>query len=154
MNDQDRSAAFEIGADNVDSEAIMARIEAIVARKRVSGMYQDARIALAERYNLENLRGEAEFLERYLECMREAVLVDINDFAISERRRWFSLPLVAFKRMLWKFLKFYTYRLWSQQNQINGLLLVAIEETDRLYRERIDKLQARVEALEKSATNS
>ncbi len=147
---QSSETLFEIGADGVDSEAIMARIRETVAEKRVSGAYNDARIAMAERYNLENLRGDDTFLERYLECMRDAVLVDINDYVINERRRWFARPLVVFKRGLWKILKFYTYRLWSQQNQINGLLLAAVEETDRLYRDRIKKLEARVAELEKS----
>ncbi len=148
-NPENGATIFDIGADGVDSEAIMARIRETVAEKRAAGVYNDARIALAERYNLENLRGDETFLERYLECMRDAVQVDINDYVISERRRWFARPLVGFKRGLWKLLKFYTYRLWSQQNQINGLLLAAIEETDRLYRERIEKLEARIAELEK-----
>ncbi len=140
---------FEIGADGIDSEAIMARIRETVARKRADGVYQDARIALAERYNLDNLRGDETFLERYLECMRDAIQVDINDYAITERRRWFARPLVGFKKGVWKLLKFYTYRMWSQQNQINGLLLAAVEEIDRLYRDRIEKLELRVSELEK-----
>lgn len=143
------ASTFEIGAEGVDCEAIMKGIRETVAEKRAAGVYRDARIALAERYNLENLRGDETFLERYLECMRDAVLVDINDYVISERRRWFGRPLVVLKRGLWKLLKFYTYRLWSQQNQVNGLLLAAVEETDRLYRERLDKLEARVAELEK-----
>ncbi len=141
---------FLIGAEGVDCEAIVQQIRATVARKRSAGAYDDARIALAERYNLDNLRGDETFLERYLECMRDAVLVDINDFVITERRRWLSRPMVRFKGMLWAMLKFYTYRLWSQQNQINGLLLAAVEETDRLYRERVEKLEARIAALEKT----
>ncbi len=140
---------LEIGADGIDSEAIMARIRETVARKREAGVYQDANIALAERYNLENLRGDETFLERYLECMRDAIQVDINDYAITERRRWFARPLVGFKKTVWKLLKFYTYRMWSQQNQINGLLLAAVEEIDRLYRDRIEKLELRITELEK-----
>lgn len=144
----DESTDFIIGAGNIDSEAIMARIRETVARKRAEGVYDDARIALAERHNLDNLRGDETFLERYLECMRDIVLVDINDFVIAERRRWFSRPMVLFKQLLWKILKFYTYRLWSQQNQVNGLLLAAVEETDRLYRDRVEKLEARIAVLE------
>ncbi len=144
---------FEIGADAVDAAAIMARIREAVARKRDAGVYADARIALAERYNLDTLRGDETFLERYLECMRDAVQVDINDFVISERRR-FSRPLVIFKNLVWKLLKFYTYRLWSQQNQINGLLLAAVDEADRLYKERLNNLEARVAALQTGAVSA
>ena len=53
-----------------------------------------------------------------------------------------------FKQSVWKLLKFYTYRLWSQQNQVNGLLLSASEEIDRKYRDKIKALEDRVATLE------
>ncbi len=144
---------FEIGAGDLDCSAIMERIRRTVARKREEGEYDDARIALAERYNLDNLRGDETFLDRYLDSLREAVQVDINDYIIRERRRWAGGSLVAMKRLIWKMLKFYTYRLWSQQNQVNSLLLAAVEETDRLYRERLEKLEVRIQALEKKISD-
>ena len=67
---------------------------------------------------LQNLRDEEEFMEFYLGCLRDAVFVDINDFEIVERRQRFSRALVALKRSIWNLLKFYTYRLWSQQNLV------------------------------------
>ena len=57
---------------------------------------------------LEERAGEADAWEELLE--------------IYERRARFTKPLVVLKRAIWKLLKFYTYRLWSQQNQVNGLL--------------------------------
>ena len=45
-------------------------------------------------------------------------------------------------------LKFYTYRLWSQQNQTNGVLLAAVETLDRRYRKDIASLKARIAELE------
>jgi hypothetical protein len=53
-----------------------------------------------------------------------------------------------FKKTLWKALKFYTYRLWSQQNQVNGLLLAAIEESDKKHRDKIRTLEDRLAKLE------
>ena len=140
--------SIRIGAEGVDTEAIVRSIRETVTRKMAEGAYTDARIARAEKTNLIHLTNEDDFLEFYLDCLREAVLVDINDFEIRERRRGFAPLLVIFKRTLWNLLKFYTYRLWSQQNEINGLLLSAAEETDRKYRERIQKLEERVAALE------
>ena len=87
-------------------------------------------------------------LSVYLACLRDAVFVDINDFDIRERRRLGAGLLVALKRGVWKLLKFYTYRLWSQQNQVNGLLLAAKEEIDARYRERLQELEARLARLE------
>jgi hypothetical protein len=83
-----------------------------------------------------------------MESLREAVFVDINDFEIRERRQSAGLILIPLKKALWKLLKFYTYRLWSQQNQVNGLLLSATEEIDRKYRDKIRALEDRLARLE------
>ena len=50
--------------------------------------------------------------------------------------------------MIWKLLKFYTFRLWSQQNQTNNVLLAAIEIMDRRHKKEVADLKARIEALE------
>lgn len=144
-------ALFEIGADGVDVEALVERLRQRVEEKTARGVYADPRVARAERTNLANLRDDEHFLEFYLECLRDAVFVDISDFEIYERRARFSVLFVGLKRVLWKLLKFYTYRLWSQQNQVNGLLLSAIEGTEARYRDKIRELEARVQALETSS---
>ncbi|MFA7158227.1 MAG: hypothetical protein WC299_02905 [Kiritimatiellia bacterium] len=137
-------AAFSIGADGASAERIMEEIKARVAEKSARGDYRDLRIALAERTNLANLGNDESFLKYYLECLRSAVFVDINDFEIRERRRFGGGLLVAFKKIIWKLLKFYTYRMWSQQNQVNGLLVTAIESLDGKYRARLEALERRL----------
>lgn len=146
MNDE---PILQINAPGIDTDRIVAEIRASVADKIERGVYTDARVGRADRTNLINLRTEDEFLSFYLECLRDAVFVDISDFDIIEKRARFSGLLVALKRVIWKLLKFYTYRLWSQQNQVNGLLLSAVEGTDERYRTKIEKLEARVAELEK-----
>ena len=141
-------AMFEIGAPGIDVEKIVRDIRETVARKMAEGVYTDARVARAERMNLVNLRDDANFLAFYLECLRDAVFVDINDFDIVERRQSFSRALVALKRTIWKLLKFYTYRLWSQQNQVNGLLLAALEGMESANQEKLRILEARIAELE------
>lgn len=139
---------FEIGASGVDAEAIVADIRATVDRKRRDGVYNDPRIARAERANLLNLKNEEDFLPFFLECLKDAVFVDINDFEIYERHRFAGRPLVLLKKVIWNLLKFYTYRLWSQQNQVNGLLLTTAESIESRYRAKIEELEARIAALE------
>ena len=63
--------------------------------------------------------------------------------------------LKKFKKGVWSTLKFYTYHLWSQQNQVNNLFHAAIElvakrdsEQLKKMQERIDDLEARLAALE------
>ena len=140
---------LSIGAPGVEVDRIVQSIRETVTRKMAEGAYSDGRIARAEKNNLVHLTDDADFFRFYVDCLRDISHVDINDFTIRERRQGFAgRCLVALKTVIWKLLKFYTYRLWSQQNQINGLLLSAVEEIDRQYRDRIDKLEARVRQLE------
>ncbi len=140
---------FQIGAEGIDAARLVEEIRAAVAAKREAGRYADVRVARAERANLSHLQNQEEFLEFYLDCLRDAVFVDIGDFEIIERRARFSRALIQLKRVIWKLLKFYTYRLWSQQNLVNGLLLSAVETADQRHRERLRALEARIENLER-----
>ena len=141
------TSMFQIGADGINVEKIVADIQASVAEKVKNGIYSDPRIARAERTNIANLKDDENFLAFYLECLRDAVAIDINDFDIRERRT-FAAPLIALKKVIWKLLKFYTYRMWSQQNQTNTLLLSAVETLETRYREKIKQLESRLATLE------
>lgn len=139
-----------IGAPGVNVAEIVARIRGEVERKTAEGAYRDARIALAERLNPAAFCGADGFLPFYFQCLRDSLFVDINDFEIRERRPVVGRMLVALKRVIWKLLKFYTYRLWSQQNQINGMMLTALEGLDEQLRRKTADLEARLAALEKA----
>ena len=143
--------AISIGADGIDAGAVVAQIQAEVARKRAAGAYDEARVARAERNNLLTLKDDASFMEQYLLCLRQIVAVDINDFEIIEKRGRFAPALVRLKKAIWKLLKFYTYRLWSQQNQTNALLLAAVEIMETRHRREIAGLRERIAKLEGSA---
>ncbi len=142
---------FQIGAEGVNAQQIVSEVQAAVQDKMRQNLYADARVARAERTNLANIKDDEAFFAFYLDCLREAVFVDISDFDIIERRLRFSRLLILFKQVIWKLLKFYTYRLWSQQNQVNGLLLSAIESMDSRYRVRMKALDERMDRLDRDA---
>ena len=142
-----------IGAPGLDVVKLVADLQATVDRKARDGAYADARVARAEKTNLVHLRGSDDFLTFYLACLRDAVFVDISDFEIRERRRFLGPVLVAFKTVLWKLLKFYTYRLWSQQNQVNGLIMTALEGMEEQSAARIGALEKRIVELEKATAH-
>ena len=141
---------LSLGAPGLDVERLVADLQATVDRKVRDGVYADARVARAEKTNLVHLRGSDDFLTFYLTCLRDAVFVDISDFEIRERRRVFGPLLVGLKTVLWKLLKFYTYRLWSQQNQVNGLVITALEGLEEQSAARIAALEKRLVELEKA----
>ena len=148
MNDETTQPAIRIGADGIDVHAVEKEILASVEEKRARGVYDDAAVARAERNNLLTLKDDESFMERYLLCLRQIVPVDINDFEILERRSRLAPLSKAVKKTIWKLLKFYTYRRWSQQNQTNDVLLAAIEIMDRRHKKEVADLKARIAALE------
>ena len=138
---------FQISTPGIDAERIVREVQAAVEKKLQEGVFDDARIARSERLNLNNLRNQEQFLGFYLRCLRDAVFVNISDFEIHERRKGLAPLLVAFKKTIWNLLKFYTYRLWSQQNDVNGLLVTAIETLDEKYTAKIEELESQIAAL-------
>lgn len=151
MENEPTQPAIRIGADGIDVHKVVEEILASVADKRAQGVYDEQLAARAEKNNLLTIKDDEAFMDQYLVCLRQIVPVDINDFEILERRSRFAPVSKAIKKVIWKMLKFYTYRLWSQQNQTNGVLLAAVETLDRRYRKDIAALKARIAELEKKA---
>lgn len=149
MNDDDQQLNVSLNVEGVDVEALVRDIREEVAQKRREGVYSDARIGRAERHNLMYMADSEELLRFYLGCLRDGVHVDINDFQIEDRRTgWQGKGLVKIKTVIWKLLKFYTFRMWHQQNQINGLMVTAIESSFQQYEKKIASLEKRIEELE------
>jgi len=149
MTETSEHMNVQVGAAGIDVEALVREIREDVARKRREGVYADARIGRAERHNLIYMADSEELLRFYLNCLRDGVHVDINDYTIEDRRSgWKGRALVKMKTVIWKLLKFYTFRMWHQQNQINGLMVTAIESSFQQYEKKISALEARIEALE------
>jgi hypothetical protein len=149
MADTPQSPEVQIGADGIDAAKIVAEIKERVEERRRNGDWDDPRIARAEKHNLLNLKDDEEFLSNYLACLRQIVQVDINDFEIYERRPRFAKFFVRLKKGIWGLLRFYTYRLWSQQNQTNTVLFSAIELLSRRSADRVAALEKRVAELER-----
>ena len=139
---------ISIGADGIDAAKVVGQILDDVSRKRQEGVYDEARVARAERNNLLTLKDDESFMEQYILCLRQIVPVDINDFEIIEKRSRLAPLVIKLKKTIWKLLKFYTFRLWSQQNQTNSLLLAAIEIMEARHKREVAELKARIDKLE------
>jgi hypothetical protein len=149
MNSETEQMTVQVGAEGIDVEALVQEIRTEVSRKREEGVYADARIGRAERHNLMYMADSDELLRFYLRCLRDGVHVDINDYAIEDRRTgWKGRMLVRMKTLIWKLLKFYTFRMWHQQNQINALMVTALESSFQQYEKKIATLEARLAELE------
>lgn len=145
---------IKIGASSIDTESVIRDIRETVKQKTESGCYQKAGLEAPERLAPLVFKDNAAFLAFYLENLRENAFVDIADFEIIEKRPRFTGLLVKIKQAIWSMLRFYTYRLWSQQNQINGLLLAAIEGLHDQQTEKIEALEKRLHELEATRSQS
>lgn len=139
---------IKITAPGIDTKTVISDIYASVKQKTDAGVYQTAGLGEDKLHAPFAFRDNAEFLSFYLESLRENAFVDISDYEITEKRSRFRTLLIGIKKAIWSLLRFYTYRLWSQQNQINGLLLAAAEGIHEQQNEKIAALEARIKALE------
>lgn len=153
------SKDMTIGADGIDAAALVERLKKRAKERVAAGEFDEEVISRAERYNLAAIKDSGEFFGRYLSGLRSVVQVDINDWDMVEHRPTpFAPLLLRLKRGIWSLLRFYTFRLWSQQNKTNGLLHSALvlaservaAENEKLLG-RIAELERRVAALEGGA---
>lgn len=149
------SDVFELDPSLPNAAQVVDDIHRRVNTDIQEGRYDDARIGVAERSNLANIRQEDQFLAFYLRCLHNGATVDINDFDITHDGGGFKgKMMVKLKTIIWKMQKFLTYRMWSQQNQINSFLATAIESTFERYETKINQLEQKVAKLEAESGNA
>jgi len=147
-NDQ----VFSIAADGIDVQKIMDKIRERVDEKKAAGVY--------DKYNLDNItnlevaeaKNDEDFLRYYLKIIRRTYLLDIDDFEIPSKRGILGKPAVWLKKIIWKLLKFYTYRMFTQQREFNLQIvhtLVALNsKIDKNHRETLKKFEELKASLE------
>lgn len=140
---------IKIGADGINVEDIVRQIRERAETRRRNGDFDMELVARAERFNLSAVKDDEDFFDRYISCLRLVTHVDITDFEIVEHRSGIKGRIAKLlKKIIWGQLRFYTYRLWSQQNQVNDLFDGALEIVAKRDAEQIKKLQTRVDELE------
>ena len=138
---------FQIGTPGVDVENIMAEIRRRVEAKRARGVYNQYSLADAghEHGTITLKRGD-EYFDYYLKNLLLAAEIDISDFPIESKTPFFGRPVVWLKKLIWQLLKFYTFRLFSQQKDFNARVAVILQGMDRLYSRRLAELEERLKA--------
>ena len=140
---------FTMQTADIDVKALVDQIRQTVAEKKKSGAYSGAQVAVAERSNLTNLKDDEEFINYYLECMSRSSVVDIREFEIPDAKGGaVGQAMKKFKKAIWGCLKFYTYRMWTQQNQVNSLQANGIHVVQNQVSKKVETLQGRIDRLE------
>ena len=135
------SDIFQIGADGVDIAAIQREIEERVTRKKEAGVYDRYDLSRVAALELSGVKSEADFLEYSLKVIQQTWDLDIGDFPIYSKGGILGAPAVFMKKVVWKLLKFYTYRLFSQQKEFNCQVVNAIVSLNRKLDAELAKLK-------------
>ncbi len=136
---------FSVAADGIDVDKIIEKIRERVEKKKATGVY--------DKYNLDNItklevaqaKSYEDFLRYYLKIIRRTYLLDIDDFEIPSKGGILGKPAVWLKKIVWNLLKFYTYRMFTQQREFNLQIvhtLVALNrKIDKNHKELLKKLE-------------
>lgn len=144
---------FKIGTEGVDAEGVMAEVRRRVEAKRARGVYNQFSLADAgHEHDTIALKQGNEYFDYYLKSLLLASEIDINDFEIASKSPLFGRPVVWLKKLIWKLLKFYTFRLFSQQRDFNARVAVILQGMDRRYSRKLAELDEKIKARDEDRT--
>lgn len=121
----------EIGADGDEVAAAVRAAEEAAALRDRDGGPSDNGIVL----DIKNLEGSSELMSRAIETLKESAHIDIGDFPIPSRPGAFGRLEALVKKAVWGLLRFYTYRLFSQQVEYNAQVVAVLEAMLRSQQE-------------------
>ncbi len=137
-------ALFEIPSTKVDTESIMKEIRKKIKEKEEAGIYHHYNLAKIHTLELQDIENEGDFLEYYLKAISSTWAVDINDWEIVNKGGLLGKPAILLKKIIWKLLKFYTYRLWKQQREFNAQIANTVNAMNKKFSAEIEKLKEEI----------
>ena len=138
---------FGLSAPAIDAEALVGRIRERVEEKRRSGAYEGYDLEGVAALDFERELSEEDFLRYYLQVVERLSDVNYGDFEIVSKGGPFGRLEVLLKKSIWKLLRFYTYRLFSQQREFDCQVAEALRSHYRWSRSEIDRLRGEISAL-------
>jgi len=138
---------FGLTAPALDAEALVGRIRDRVEEKRRSGAYEGYDLEGIAALDFEKELSEEDFLRYYLQVVERLSDVNYGDFEIVPKGGPFGRLEVLLKKTIWKLLRFYTYRLFSQQREFDCQVAEALQSHYRWSRSEIDRLNGEISAL-------
>ena len=129
---------FDIQTDGVDTDDIMRRIRERIEQKRANGVYDRYNLTGITKLEVAEAKSEEDFLRYSLKMLQRTHEIDIADFPIPNKGGPFGWLEVLVKKVLWYLLKFYTWRMWTQQREFNAQVVNTLRALNR----KIDDLKS------------
>jgi hypothetical protein len=122
---------FEIQTDGVDTDEIMRQVRARIEQKRAAGVYDRYNLTGITKLEVAEAKSEEDFLRYSLKMLQRTHEIDIADFPIANKGGPFGWLAVLMKKILWHFLRFYTWRMWTQQREFNAQVVNTLRALNR-----------------------
>jgi hypothetical protein len=142
-----KSFSFQLPDTSIVLEEAMKEIREEINSRQGLGVYDHVDASRVLSLELQNVQDSPDALEQYLKAIRRSWAVDINEFEIPSKGSILSQQLVIIKKIIWKCLKFYTYRIFSQQREYNSQLGNTMIAIHRDYGKKIRNLETRIQKI-------
>jgi len=139
---------FDIQDSEIDLYNIHAEIALNVQKCLDNNEYQDYDLSKVSSYFLSSIKDRKEYIEENIKVIDTSWAIDINDFEILLKKKGiFALLEFLLKKVIWKLLKFYTFRLFSQQREFNMQMKDAVTVLYSDYQKRLAVIEASIKNL-------
>jgi hypothetical protein len=143
MNDNSTNPAiFDSGS--VDVKEIMETVRKRVDEKKAAGVYDRYNLTGITKLEIAEVKSDEDFLNYYLKVMQKSYELDIGEFDIPSKGGLVGKPAVWLKKIIWSLLKFYTYRMFTQQREFNLQVVNTLKglnhKIDKQHQEIMEKL--------------
>jgi len=122
---------IEINTEGIDTDKIMRQIRARIEAKRAAGVYDKYNLTGITKLEVSEAKSEEDFIRYSLKMLQRTHEIDIADFPIPNKGGPFGWLEVLVKKALWYLLKFYTWRMWTQQREFNAQVVNTLRALDR-----------------------
>ncbi len=139
---------FDIQDSEIDLHNIHTEIACNVQKRLDHNEYQDYDLSKVSSYFLSSIKDRKEYIEENIKVIGTSWAIDLNDFEILLKKKGiFALLEFLLKKVIWKLLKFYTYRLFSQQREFNMQMKDAVTLLYSDYQKRLAVIEASIKNL-------
>ena len=144
---------FKTRETSLDIEAVDREIHFQIKQRQELGVYEHYDLTKVTHLLLRDIRDPGEFFRQHLAAIVRSWAIDINDFEIIRKKEGILGNLeILLKKVIWKLLKFYTYRLFSQQREHNFQISNTVTLMEKHYREKLGSLEKELSLLKDQRT--
>lgn len=135
------------GLSDTELKELEKKIDQDISEKESQGVYQKFNLDNLSTFDIQDIQSESQFLDYYLKVVQKTWAIDINDFEIPGRSGFAGKIEKGLKKVIWKLLKFYTYRLFSQQREFNSQVAATLQTLQVDFDEKFERLESQISQL-------